>query len=110
NSKSGLWFSSAGHCMYPIKTRPTKTRVPTYYYCRKCKGLTVLVETVDEEISREVINTYGHLPHMIRRIVPGKNNLEEIAKKRQERNELDDTAEDYLTKHAALTMEINELR
>ena len=46
---------------------------------------------------------------MIKRIIPGKNHFHEIAVLRQDRNGLDDLADDYEARHAELTAEIRRL-
>jgi hypothetical protein len=93
----------AGHPIYRVN------RPPLYYYCRKGCGTSVPLEYADSTISDAVINDFGHLDHYVRRTVPGKNWFEEIAQLRQDRNELDDLADDYDERHAALTAEIRRL-
>jgi hypothetical protein len=101
---TGLISCPAGHAMYGIKGGGQWY----HYYCRKC-GLMGRVDLVDAEVAEAVLDGYGDGPRMIKRIIPGNNHFEEIAKLRQGRNELNDMADDYDERHAALTAEIRRL-
>jgi DNA invertase Pin-like site-specific DNA recombinase len=101
---TGIISCDAGHAMYGIKGGSGIYR----YTCRYCRFGAPL-ELADAEVNRMVLDIFGTYPYMIRRIVPGNNHFEEIAKLRQDRNELDDLANDYDVKHAALTAEIRRL-
>ena len=102
---TGVIVDEAGHAMYAIKAR----RVEPSYYCRSCKGLMVPVKDADDEVNDTVIDAYGELPHLIKRITPGKNHFDEIEKLRRDRDELDDTTDDYFEKTKAITVEIRRL-
>jgi hypothetical protein len=78
------------------------------YSCRQC-GFGVRVNLADSIVTEAVLDGYGDYPRMIKRIIPGKNHFEEIARLRQDRNELNDLADDYDQRHAALTAEIRRL-
>ena len=102
---TGTIIDIAGHPMYAIKAR----RVEQSYYCRICKELMVPVSDADREISNAVIEAYGELPRLIKRVIPGKNHFDEIEKLRRDRDELDDTKDDYFQKSQAITIEIRRL-
>ena len=87
---TGIISCDAGHAMYGIKGGGQWY----HYYCRKC-GLMVRVTDADDEVSNAVTEDYGDKPHRIRRIIPGKNHFDEIARLRQDRSELDDMADGY---------------
>jgi DNA invertase Pin-like site-specific DNA recombinase len=101
---TGTIVDEAGHPMYAIKARRTNG-----YYCRTCKGFTVPVKDADDEVSATVIEDFGELPHLIKRIIPGKNHFDQIEKLRRDRDKLDDTADDYFDKSNAITIEIRRL-
>jgi len=102
---TGILSCTADHAMYGGKGSGQWY----LYACRYCKRYSVRVNEADAEVSAEVIDTFGHLPHMVMRIVPGENHFEEIARLRQDRNELDDLADDYEARNAELTAEIRRL-
>jgi hypothetical protein len=102
---TGTIIDEAGHPMYAITTR----RASVSYYCRTCKGLMIPVKDADDEVSNAVTEDYGDQPHRVKRIVPGKNHFEEIARLRQDRSELDDLTEDYDERQASITAEIRRL-
>jgi DNA invertase Pin-like site-specific DNA recombinase len=102
---TGVLFDDAGHPMYGKLSR--------YNYCYACRkgcGISVRVEEADAEVTRLVLDLFGHQPHMVRKLVPGKNYLDQIARKRQDIRELDPEAEDYDSKLAKLRAELAELR
>jgi hypothetical protein len=101
---TGIVSCDAGHAMYGIKGGGQWY----HYYCRKC-GLMVRVTDADDEVSNAVTEDYGDRPHRIRRIIPGKNHFDEIARLRQDRSELDDMADGYEERHTAITAEIRRL-
>jgi hypothetical protein len=78
------------------------------YHCRKGCGYGVSMEIADSEISKEVIDLCGHLPHLVRRVIPGENYLDQIARKRQDIRELDPEGDDE--RRAELRVEIEHLR
>jgi DNA invertase Pin-like site-specific DNA recombinase len=78
------------------------------YHCRKGCGYGVSMEAADGEIGKEVIDLYGHLPHLVRRVIPGENYLDQIARKRQDIRELDPEGDD--DRRAELRAEIEHLR
>jgi hypothetical protein len=104
---TGILSDEAGHAMYGIKAGERSNVY--YYYCRKGCGLMVRVDQADPEVSEAVTEDYGERPHRVKRIIPGKNHFEEIARLRQDRSELDDMANDYDERHAAITAEIRRL-
>jgi len=108
-------FDEAGHAMYASKGGRSGTAL--HYRCRSKKrcGVVIGVRAVEAEVSDAVVEMYGHLPHMIQRIVPGGNLFEEIHIKRQERTELDDQIDQagdptpYQKRRDELTAEIRRL-
>jgi DNA invertase Pin-like site-specific DNA recombinase len=92
-----------GHPMYGHLGRTKYT-----YHCRKGCGYGVSMETADSEIGQEVIDLYGHLPHLVRHVIPGENYLDQIARKRQDIRELDPEGDDE--RRAELRAEIEHLR
>ena len=111
---TGLLTDQAGHPMHGHVSQGVKMR-HHYYRCRQGCGFMIKMGDVDAEITSGIIDDYGHLPHMVPRIVPGKNNFEEIARKRQDRAELDDQIDQasdptpYQKKRDELTAEIRRL-
>jgi hypothetical protein len=65
---TGVLSDEAGHPMYRIDRRGF-----VYYACRQRCGFSVPLARADAEVTSEVIDTYGELPHMVRRLIPGKN-------------------------------------
>jgi hypothetical protein len=78
------------------------------YRCRECK-FSVLLDLANAKVTDALLEDYGDLLGRIKRIIPGKNHFDEIARLRQDRNELDDLADDYDQRHAELTAEIRRL-
>lgn len=107
---TGILFDEAGHALYHTANSANSHGKRTeYYYCRNgCRTCPPMKET-DDRVSQAVIGDFGNMPRMVRRIIPGKNHFEEIARLRQDRNELDDLADDYAERHAAITAEIRRL-
>ncbi len=101
---TGILSDEAGHPMYRIDRRGL-----VYYACRQRCGFSVPLARADAEVTSEVIDTYGELPHMVRRLIPGKNHFDEMARLRQDRAELDDLSDDYERRHAEITAEIRSL-
>jgi DNA invertase Pin-like site-specific DNA recombinase len=94
-----------GHGMYA-----KLSRTAYYYVCRNKCGYGVPMTEADAEISEAVTDMYGEQPHMVRRLVPGENYLDQIARKRQDIRELDPEADDYDTKLAEMRAELAHLR
>jgi Recombinase/Resolvase, N terminal domain len=111
--QTGVIIDAAGHPMYPIKGGERNKHY--YYYCRICLGLMVHLEKADEEVTSQVIDTYGHLPHMVIGIIPGKNHFNDIEQLRQDRDEVQakmDKADDptsYLAWYTEISAEIRRL-
>lgn len=104
---TGILFDKAGHVLYHV-TNSHGQRIE-YYHCQKGCRICPPMKEMDDRVSQAVIEDFGDLPHMVRRIIPGKNYFEEIARLRQDRTELDDLADDYAERHAVLTAEIRRL-
>lgn len=104
---TGIVTDRQGHVLYHV-TNPRGKKI-RYYACRKRCGICVPLVYLDGVVNDAVLDEYGDHPHMVRRIVPGKNHFEEIARLRQGRAELDDLADDYPERHAALTAEIRRM-
>jgi hypothetical protein len=102
---TGTIRDEAGHPMY----RSSDGHGNVYYKCRLRCGFGVPFTEAEEEVTRTVIDYYGHLPRMVRRLIPGKNHFDEMARLRQDRVELDDLADDYDRRHAEITAEIRRL-
>jgi DNA invertase Pin-like site-specific DNA recombinase len=98
---TGMLFDADGNPMYRIHGwgKPK-------YYSRQSKA-SVDLAWLDEQI--ESMFAGNSVLHMVRQLVPGDNNGDEIARLRQDRSELDDMAEDYDERHAKLTKRIREL-
>jgi hypothetical protein len=103
---TGSLTCEAGHAMYADKGGNSRQYT---YRCRECR-FAISLDQADEHVSNDVIDSYGHLPHLAMRVIPGKNHFEDIAKLRQDRNELDDTQDDYEERVAEITAEIRRLR
>jgi hypothetical protein len=104
---TGVIHDVSGHPMYGVVHR-NRWR---YYYCKSC-GFTVHIDEAERRVSEAVLQDHGHLPHMVPRLIPGKNYFEEIARLRQDRNELNEDelgAEVYDQRHAEITAEIRRL-
>jgi hypothetical protein len=101
---TGILFDEAGHPMYGVSHRKRWH----YYRCRHC-GFSIRMDQTDVEVERRILEWHGDSPAMVQRIIPGRNHFEEIARLRQDRNELNDMADDYDEKHAAITAEIRRL-
>lgn len=101
---TGILHDQAGH---PMHGSPASGYL--YYRCRNGCKLMVRVEQADAEIDRMVTDIFGDYPHMTRQRIPGRNHFDEIARLRLDRNELDDMAADYETRHAEITAEIRRL-
>ena len=99
---TGVLVDSEGHPMWAIN----KGRPSARYYCRVCHVGVGLAEA-DAEISQ--FFERSETPYMVEVLVPGENHADEIARKRQDRSELDDTQDDYDKRHADLTREIRRL-
>ena len=102
---TGILSCSEGHAMYADKGEHS---TGYKYRCRECK-LAVSLDEADEEVNKMVLDVFGTYPHMVKRIVPGSNHMEQIHQLRQDRNELDDLADDYDARHAEITAEIRRL-
>jgi site-specific DNA recombinase len=104
---TGVIFDGAEHPLYHhINTHGQRHE---YYMCRKRCRICPPMKDMDDQVSEAVISAFGHLPNKVLRIIPGKNHFEEIARLRQDRSELDDLADDYSERHAAITAEIRRL-
>ena len=101
---TGIISCEAGHTMYGIKGGGQWY----HYSCRTC-GFGVRLDNADAEVTEEVLGEYGDWTRMIKRVIPGKNHFDDIARLRQDRSELDDIAEDYEERHAEMTAEIRRL-
>jgi hypothetical protein len=104
---TSILFDEAGHVLYHVKASHGQ-RIE-YYYCQKGCGICPPMKEMDDLASQAVIDDFGDLPYMVRRIIPGKNHFEEIARLRQDRAELDDLADDYSERHSVITVEIRRL-
>ena len=102
---TGLISCEPGHAMYADKGQNAKQYT---YRCRECK-FSVRLDLADAKVTDALLEDYGVLLRRIKRIIPGKNHFDEIARLRQDRNELDDLADDYDQRHAELTAEIRRL-
>jgi DNA invertase Pin-like site-specific DNA recombinase len=104
---TGVIFDGAEHALYHITN--THGQRHEYYLCRQGCGVCPPMKDMDDQVSKAVIKAFGHLPNKMLRIIPGKNNFEDMARLRQDRSELDDLADDYTERHAELTAEIRRL-
>lgn len=104
---TGVLHDAAGHPLYHV--RNSHGQRTEYYYCQKGCSICAPMQGMDDSVSNRVIQSFGDMKHKVRRIIPGENHFEEIARLRQDRNELDDLADDYTECHAAITAEIRRL-
>jgi DNA invertase Pin-like site-specific DNA recombinase len=80
---TGIISCDAGHAMYG-----NKGGGKWYHYaCRYC-GFGARVDLADPIVAKAVLSGYGDEPCMIKRVIPGKNHFEEIARLRQDRDEV----------------------
>ena len=77
--------------------------------CRKGCGVSAPLAEIDELTAQGIQKIFGSYALMVRRDIPGGNHFEEIARLRQDRKELDDLADDYMERNAAITAEIRLL-
>ena len=105
---TGILRDEAGHSLYGHSSKGWKNTI-LYYRCRKGCGFMVRMDTADTEVGRQITELYGKTRAMELRIEPGKNHFDQIARLRQDRNELDDMADDYDGRHAEITAEIRRL-
>src|SRR5262249_7250941 len=103
---SSLLTDHNGHPMYGKHNDGNKKSF--YYGCRKGCGYGVPMAEADATVSEAVTDTYGDYPHMVRRVVPGENYLDQIARKRQDIRELDPEGDNE--RRAELRAEIDHLR
>ena len=94
-----------GHGMYGKLGRTTYA-----YVCRKGCGYGAPMAKADALVNEAVMHSHGNLPHLVRRLVPGENYLDQIARKRQDIRELDPEADDYDTRLAQMREELAHLR
>ena len=99
---TSILFDGEGHPMPAIN----KSHAWAAYYCRKCHA-SVELELADAHVSK--LFARNPRPYLINVLVPGDNHEEVIAKLRQDRNELDDMADEYDDRQAELTARIREL-
>jgi hypothetical protein len=102
---TGILFDVNGHPMYRT---PSRNRAPQYM-CRKGCGVSAPLAEIDELTAQGIQKIFGSYALMVRRDIPGGNHFEEIARLRQDRKELDDLADDYMERNAAITAEIRQL-
>lgn len=102
---TGLVKDEAGHPMWAKLSRYNYR-----YACRKGCGISIGVEDADAKVAREITEIYGQEPHMVRKLVPGENYLDQIARKRQDIRELDPEADSYDARLAELRGELAHLR
>jgi len=101
---TGMLTDEAGHMLYATSMHGYR-----YYRCRDGCGIYIRQDEADAQVSRTVIHIFGSYPHMQRRVIPGRNNSDKIARLRQDRAELNDLADDYDAKTAAINAEIRRL-
>lgn len=82
---TGLLSDEHGHPMWGKADRSPNS----YYYCRErgC-GTSLRQDAADADIARQVVEQYGAEPHTVRRLIPGENYLDQIARKKQDIREL----------------------
>jgi hypothetical protein len=112
---TGIISCEAGHAMHADKGEHSKQY---NYRCRKCR-FGVRLDLADAAVAEAILDEYGDYPRMIKRVIPGKNHFEEIARLRQDRDEIqaemdkaidrgDDPAS-YLARYAEINAEIRKL-
>jgi DNA invertase Pin-like site-specific DNA recombinase len=102
---TGLLSDEAGHQMYGKRSR--------YNYCYACrKGCTfsVRIEDLDAEVTDAVMEMYGALPHMVRKLVPGTNYLDQIGRRKFAISHLDPESDEDEARRAVLKEEIRQYR
>ena len=98
---TGVLFDAEGNKMYRITGWNG-----VQYYSRKSKVGVDLAE-MDTRVGETFAGNQE--PFLVPQLVPGDNHVDEIARLRQDRAELDDLAPDYDERHAELTERIREL-
>jgi hypothetical protein len=78
---TGIIECNAGHAMYAAKGGGRWY----LYSCRQC-GFGIRVNLADAAVAEAVLADYGDEPRMIKRIIPGRNHFEDIARLRQDRD------------------------
>ena len=105
---SGILTDELGRRMRGHVARGGRRKHPYFYYY--VPGFMIRMDAADAEISGFVTDLYGELPHLEQRIIPGANHFNQIEQLRQDRNELDELADDYEERRAELDAEIRRLR
>jgi DNA invertase Pin-like site-specific DNA recombinase len=102
---SPLYRTHAGHGNPYFYYRCTG-RGPDRHSC----GLMVRLDKVDAAVNRIAAASFARVPVMLRVFVPGTDQRAEIEQLKYERAHLDQDAEDYDERHAALGVELKHLR
>ena len=112
---TGVIRCGHGHKMYRLKGRPIPT-VPDglYYYCNaevanKGERLLVPLAYVEKAVSDSIVETYGELPHYIRRMSPNQKHANRIAEIKMDIRELNPTDDDFMEVVAGMRAEIKRL-
>ena len=102
---------SCGRPMNRITIGGVNNRYPAYY-CRSGKDgckMVIHVDDADRQAREDLSAKLGHGKHRVPVPVAVANHQDEIEQLRQDRNGLDDLADDYDDRHAALTAQIRDL-
>ena len=108
---TSLLSCDCGRPMNGITTGGENNRHPAYY-CRSGKGgckMLVDVDDADSQARQQFLEVMGHHQYRIWEAHRGPNHQDEIDQLRQDRNGLDDMADDYLARMTAITAEIKRL-
>ena len=115
---TGIITDEAGHAMYGMPCGGGNKRA-FYYFCRRRGCAMISVKLADEIVTQAVLDVYGDDPHMVKRIIPGKNHFDDIARLRQDRDEIQadmdkamDNGQDpapYLARYTEINAEIRRL-
>lgn len=106
---AGLLTDEAGHPMYGFATTNIRGQSYRYYRCRKGCGQMVRIGWAHAGAERLITQVYGDAPHRIRKSKPASSNFNKISRLRDERKELDEMADDFDKRNAALVSEIRRL-
>ena len=104
---SGILADESGRSMRGHCARGGRRKHPYYYYY--IPGFMIRMDLADRDINEALLDMFGDWPYLEHRIIPGGNNRDKIDRLRRDRNELDDLAEGYDEKVAAINAQIREL-
>lgn len=107
---TGRLTDPAGHRMNGKGPR-TSGSITSYYACRmRGCALHMPMAEVNAEVTRQIMWLYGDLPFEIRKVTPGENWDDEIARKRQDLRELEPGKPEDEARRPQMLADLAELR